>query len=118
METTSQPVDRSQQTARRHARAAAKSTLPYKRQLLRASSATWRAPSQNSTSWRSMKQLLGEWIDVVQLAGSITEAMTEQCSEPAKSAFFRLRMVGRMEHSTGLLPSSISRHEGSASASA
>jgi hypothetical protein len=48
---------------------------------------------------------LGGWIDVVQLAGfdqrSDDGVVLGAASEPAKSAFFRLRVIGRMERSTG-----------------
>ena len=62
---------------------------------------------------------VGIGIDAVELAVSMSEAIVAQCSappsEPAKSAFFLLRAIGRMERSTTLLsistvPSSRKRH--------
>ena len=61
--------------------------------LLRVSSATWDVPSKAPRRGRHAR--LGEWIDVVGLSGfdqrSDDGVVLGAASEPAKSAFFRLR---------------------------
>ena len=61
---------------------------------------------------------LGEWMDVARLSGfdqrSDDGVVLGAASEPAKSAFFRLRVIGGMERSTGRFRTRYGRHQGSA----
>ena len=70
--------------------------------LLRVSSATWDMPSKAPRRGRH-----AQWMDVAGLSGfdqrSDDGVVLGVASEPAKSAFFRWRVIGGMERSTGIV---------------